>query len=152
MKQFDDNLCTNCGGSGSDLSGVEYMGAHEMIGCGWCCGTGWDDINLGVERLRTEIAELRTQTRPLTDWAAAIKSMEEIHDDRTLTDDERNIAWQCIESVREVPVHQSAMQRMSLCPLCGRLQESDPASKYFYALPDHEFDHDWDGCHKGMGN
>ena len=151
MKQPDNNTCTQCGGDGSIPSGVEHMGQHEMVGCDWCCGTGWADIYLGAERLRAEIAELRAQTRPLIGRDAALRSMEEIHDDRTLTDDERNIAWQCIESVREIPVHQSATQRLSLCPMCGRLQKSDPASKYFCAFPDQETDSDWDGCAQGSG-
>ena len=55
--KFDDNDCPRCGGSGAEESGVEYYGQHEMVGCESCCGTGFDDIYLGVDRLRTEISE-----------------------------------------------------------------------------------------------
>jgi len=68
MKQFDDNDCKNCGGTGSEPSGVEYMGAHEMVGCEWCAGTGFDDIYLGVERLRTEVAEANKRINQAREW------------------------------------------------------------------------------------
>ena len=77
------------------------MGAQEIISCGWCCGTGWTDIYLGAECLRAEIAGFRARTRFLIYRDAVIKSLEEIHDDRNLNDDERDIAWRCILAARE---------------------------------------------------
>jgi hypothetical protein len=65
MKQLDDNDCTNCEGTGAERSGVEYYGQHEMVGCDWCSGTGFEDIYLGVDRLRTEISELRAKENEL---------------------------------------------------------------------------------------
>jgi len=53
------NICETCGGIGWECSGVEYMGAREMVGCSDCWGTGFADVNLGVEQLRAELAALR---------------------------------------------------------------------------------------------
>ena len=72
MKQFDDNDCANCGGTGSELSGVEHMGAHEMIGCDWCAGTGFEDVYLGVGRLRTEVIELTVTLKAVRKWEQSI--------------------------------------------------------------------------------
>lgn len=78
MRQFNDNDCTNCGGTGSERSGVEYMGMSELVGCDWCAGTGFADINLGVERLRAEIAEL-SEMRELV---AALAKIGNIYEDK----------------------------------------------------------------------
>lgn len=52
------NVCETCGGGGWEDSGVEYMGAHEIVGCSDCWGTGFADVCRGVEELRAEIARL----------------------------------------------------------------------------------------------
>lgn len=156
MKQFDDNTCTNCGGTGSEPSGVEYMGAHEMIGCDWCCGTGFDDIYLGVERLRTEIAALDSllgATRLLS-RDAALAALEDLHDSAPyqqygVHEDERGGVWASVQALRELPVVRAVAKRQSLCSSCGRTQPSDPTSKYFLAQPHRGFDYDWDGCERG---
>jgi hypothetical protein len=51
--------CPNCHGSGSEPSGVEYMGSHEMIGCEFCDGTGRVDER--VPALLAEVKQLRQE-------------------------------------------------------------------------------------------
>jgi hypothetical protein len=42
-------VCTQCGGSGQEPSGVEYMGISEMVGCESCYGIGY--TNEEIQRL-----------------------------------------------------------------------------------------------------
>jgi hypothetical protein len=54
-----DNICPDCKGTGQQWSGVEYAGAHEMLACDSCCGTGFDDPALEIGRLREVLLEAR---------------------------------------------------------------------------------------------
>lgn len=54
---MSENVCTACGGSGQQWSGVEYMGQHEIVGCDECWGTGFDDVLAGVDSLRALLAQ-----------------------------------------------------------------------------------------------
>lgn len=56
-----DNKCEACDGTGSEFSGVEYMGQREVVGCDECCGTGFADVSEGVESLRVELATTRQE-------------------------------------------------------------------------------------------
>jgi DnaJ-class molecular chaperone len=46
-------VCTQCGGSGQEPSGVEYMGISEMLGCEACYGIGYTN-----ERIREVLEQL----------------------------------------------------------------------------------------------
>ena len=46
-------VCHQCGGSGSEPSGVEYMGIGEMVGCESCCGIGY--TNERIQELLNEL-------------------------------------------------------------------------------------------------
>lgn len=54
-----DNKCEACDGTGSEFSGVEYMGQREVVGCDECCGTGFADVSEGVESLRAGLTTTR---------------------------------------------------------------------------------------------
>ncbi len=58
---MSENVCTSCHGSGTQWSGVEYYGQHEMVGCDECWGTGFDDVLAGVDDLRAEVARLTAE-------------------------------------------------------------------------------------------
>lgn len=162
-----DNKCPSCGGEGCEYSGVEYAGQRELLACSDCCGTGFDDIALGVEQLREEIAVLSARIIPLLiDRSAAIAALEAWHDVLP-SHEERETAWSALNIVRAIDIHQppstellevlSAFagkdqpQRMSRCSSCGRTQPSDPTSKYFIAWPKAQYDSDWCGCERGSG-
>ena len=78
---MSENVCTACGGSGQQWSGVEYMGQHEIVGCDECWGTGFDDVLAGVDSLRALLAQREAEIEALrgkvgdavsrSAWAAA---------------------------------------------------------------------------------
>ena len=84
---IDNNACENCGGTGQTESGVEYMGAHEIIGCDWCAGTGFEDILLGVDRLNGQLtganSELQTAISDLRIIENRIKRVRQLLGDCT---------------------------------------------------------------------
>ena len=66
---MSENVCTACGGSGQQWSGVEYMGQHEIVGCDECWGTGFDDVLAGVDSLRALLAQREAEIEALRELA-----------------------------------------------------------------------------------
>lgn len=53
-RAFTEHKCPACEGTGAQFSGVEHLGAREVIGCLECEGTG-----VGIGGAYTEIRRLR---------------------------------------------------------------------------------------------
>ena len=69
--------CPSCDGSGQEYSGVEHMGAREVIGCGDCAGTGFVDPNATIESLIAQVAQL-TQDLAVAREELALHDKEDV--------------------------------------------------------------------------
>jgi len=72
----DPKVCTTCGGAGVEYSGVEHMGQREVIGCGDCLGTGYDDPLKEIERLRTVLDIMRNESMQADRYASEVEGDE----------------------------------------------------------------------------
>ena len=83
---MSENVCTACGGSGQQWSGVEYMGQHEIVGCDECWGTGFDDVLAGVDSLRALLAQRDAELEALRETVHGVRELVTLFDHTAVYD------------------------------------------------------------------